>query len=255
MSFPVDFHFGGIIISTHPIFELLAYSVGFRIFLYLRKKNSDPIKHENRVWILTGAAAGALLFSRLIGIFEDPVIWSNAGVTELLSNKTIAGGLAGGLIGTELTKKILNEKKSSGDLLTYPIIFAMIIGRIGCFLQGLNDGIIGKISTLPWAIDFGDGIRRHPVNLYEIMFLFLLLLFLKALKQKFAFKSGARFKIFMIAYFLFRFVCEFFKERYQWIGNLSIIQITSLIMLLYYYKIFFNPASVLEKRKSSDQYA
>src|SRR5258707_11788923 len=41
------------------------------------------------------------------------------------------------------------------------------IGRIGCFLAGLDDFTYGTPTTLPFAHDFGDGIARHPVQLYE----------------------------------------------------------------------------------------
>ncbi len=50
-------------------------------------------------------------------------------------------------------------------------MFGLAVGRIGCHLAGLTDGTHGDPSSLPWAVDFGDGIPRHPVNLYEVIFL------------------------------------------------------------------------------------
>ena len=32
----------------------------------------------------------------------------------------------------------------------------------------------GTATTLPWAVDFGDGVPRHPTQLYEIAFVLLL---------------------------------------------------------------------------------
>jgi hypothetical protein len=70
MQFPVHFGFGGFSISAHFVFETLAFIIGFRYFLYLRKKVEDPISEGNRIWILIAAAAGALIFSRLLGSLE-----------------------------------------------------------------------------------------------------------------------------------------------------------------------------------------
>ena len=151
MTFPVNLHLGPVEIPSHLVCEILAYVIGFRYFLFLRKKDPDPISMENRMWIFAGAAGGALLFSRLIGIFEEPgtFLSSPNKLIMLMSSKTIVGGLLGGLAGVEITKKILKVKVSSGDLITYPIILALIIGRIGCFLAGVEDHTYGNGSSLP----------------------------------------------------------------------------------------------------------
>jgi len=42
------------------------------------------------------------------------------------------------------------------------------VGRIGLlFSQGIDDFTYGTPTALPWAHDFGDGVPRHPVQLYE----------------------------------------------------------------------------------------
>ena len=79
--------------------------------------------------------------------------------------------MLGGLAGVELIKKTIKEKLASGDLFTYPIILALIIGRIGCFSMGVYEETYGSPTSLPWGMNFGDNILRHPVCLYEIIFL------------------------------------------------------------------------------------
>jgi prolipoprotein diacylglyceryltransferase len=49
------------------------------------------------------------------------------------------------------------------------------VGRIGCFLTGLADNTYGTPTGLPWGVDFGDRIHRHPTQLYEIAFLMILI--------------------------------------------------------------------------------
>ena len=162
-----------------------------------------------------------------------------------MGNKTIVGGMLGGLIGVELTKKRLGVTVSSGDMMVYPLILAMVIGRTGCFLAGLEDGTFGIASNLPWAINFGDGIRRHPTNLYEIIFWLMLWLALKLIEQKHHFANGARFKVFMASYLVFRLLVEFIKPDYFFSFGLSVIQLVCIAGILYYYKVFLYPKNLL----------
>jgi phosphatidylglycerol:prolipoprotein diacylglycerol transferase len=248
MHFPFNLKIGVVEIPSHFIFEVLAYSIGFRYFLYLRKKNIDLISSENRIIIFIGAAIGALVFSRLIGIFESPdIINRPLNLLILLGNKTIVGGLLGGLAGVEITKKIIGVKISSGDLMVYPLILAIGIGRIGCFLAGLEDNTYGIPSGLPWAMDLGDGIKRHPTNLYEIFFLILLFISLKLFESRRMFSNGSRFKVFMIAYLFFRLGIEFIKPSHKYFFNLSLIQLSCIAGLIYYCTIFFQSRLILEK--------
>jgi prolipoprotein diacylglyceryltransferase len=48
-----------------------------------------------------------------------------------------------------------------------PLAIGIAVGRLGCFFAGLDDFTYGTPTTLPWGHDFGDGIARHPVQLYE----------------------------------------------------------------------------------------
>jgi phosphatidylglycerol---prolipoprotein diacylglyceryl transferase len=132
-------------VSLHVLFETLGMAVGFRYFVWLRGKQPDRIHDVNRVWIIIGAAFGALVFSRLAGALENPVnlFHTKHLLLYLFANKTIVGGLLGGLLMVEVTKKIIHERSSSGDLFTYPLILAMMIGRIGCFTSGMEEETYG----------------------------------------------------------------------------------------------------------------
>lgn len=241
MQFPLNPSVGSFTISSHLLFESLAFIIGYRYYLIKRNIVTDHISTENRTWIIIGAAAGAFLFSRLVGLFEEPEKIQSA-TLQALSNRTVVGGLLGGTWGVELVKWFLKEKQSSGDLFTLPIIFAMIIGRVGCFLAGLTDNTYGIKTTLPWGIDFGDGILRHPTNLYEILFLISLALFLNQLNKKFILNQGATFKIFIILYLLFRLLIDFIKPYSSIFANLSATQVMCCIGLIYYFKNILFPS-------------
>jgi prolipoprotein diacylglyceryltransferase len=234
---------------VHLIFELAAFFAGFRYYIFLRKKNPGAIPELNRYWIIAGAAAGAFLGSRLVSAFEQP-LFSNGFSLDVLfqvfSGKTIVGGLLGGLAGVEIVKKIIGEKNSSGDLFVFPIILALLVGRIGCFLTSLNDHTVGIPTHLPWGIDFGDGIARHPLMLYEMIFLAVTWIILARVSKKVKFTNGSLFKIFMCSYLLFRFFIEFLKPDYIYSWNLTAIQTACALGVFYYYAVFFKPNKLIE---------
>jgi len=247
MQFPWQLHIGSLFIPLHPLLETAAIFIGFRYFLWLRGRQTDAITSPNRTWILIGAIFGSVAGSRLLGGLENPpamLAASNIWLHFYL-NKTILGGLLGGLIGVELTKKIIGETQASGDLFTYPLILAMIIGRIGCFSMGVYEETYGTVTTIPWAMNLGDGTLRHPVTLYEMIWLLMLWLLLKQLEKKYSLVTGAVFKIFMIAYLFFRFALDFIKPHYTLPFGLSTIQLACLAGLIYYIRFIIRPQKLL----------
>lgn len=251
MQFPVEISIGHLKILLHTIVEPLAFFIGFRYFLDLRKKQGDVIESENRIWILLGAIFGALFGSRILGGLENPLQLASSDnvLFYFYQNKTVLGGFLGGLAGVELIKKIIKEKNSSGDLFTYPMLPALIIGRIGCFSMGVYEETYGAPTSFPWGMHLGDNELRHPVCLYEIIYLLLIWLLLVKLEQRYSLQSGARFKLFMIAYCLFRFFLDFIKPHYSFKIGLSSIQLAALAGLIYYYRYIFHPVLLIRKNE------
>ncbi|MCT4581011.1 MAG: prolipoprotein diacylglyceryl transferase [Flavobacteriales bacterium] len=230
----------GVQLNVHLILEYLAFFVAFRYYVFLRKRTEDVISSNNRLSIVLGAALGALIGSRVVGILENPLLMANQNWLELMNTKTIMGGLFGGLLGVELAKKIIGEQQSSGDLFTFPIIVGIFIGRIGCFLMGIKEFTYGKATTFFMGMDLGDGISRHPIALYELFFLMVLFWGLKKLNQKQKLAYGLTFQWFMIAYFLFRFFIEFLKPNEFLLLGLSTIQYLCILCVVYYHKTIIN---------------
>lgn len=165
MNIPFEPVLFGYNINYHLILEYLAFFIGFRYYVYLRKQKKDVISGINRLSIILGAAIGALIGSRLVGFLENPLVtFYNIHFIQLLNTKTIMGGLFGGLLGVEIAKKIIGETQSSGNLFTFPIIVGIFIGRIGCFLSGTNEFTYGSETTFFARMDLGDGVLRHPCH-------------------------------------------------------------------------------------------
>jgi len=247
VEFPVTIHVGTFELPLHAVLETAAFFIGFRYFLYLRKKQQDPITSKSRIWVIIGAIFGALIGSRLLGSLERPyeLFMTDNLWLYIYANKTVVGGFLGGLIGVELAKKIIGEKTSSGDLFVYPMILALCIGRLGCFSMGIYEETYGVETSLPWGMNLGDNISRHPVALYEIVFLILLWIVLRRVQKNYPLHNGALFKLFMMAYLFFRFMLEFIKPHYTLSIGVSSIQLACLLGLLYYVRFIIQPKKLL----------
>lgn len=215
--------------AWHPVFETLAYAAGYGVFRFMCCSQGDVVAEPQRWTVLAGAAVGALVGSRLLGLAEQwPTVeasWRSGHLIALLfapGGKTVVGGLLGGWLGVEAVKRLSGIRRRTGDLFALPLCVGIAVGRIGCLLAGLADDTYGKPTSLPWAVDFGDGIGRHPVQIYEILFLILLGILLVRPAQ---WPEGARFRIFLASYLAWRVIVDFLKPQ-PLIYGMNLIQWT-----------------------------
>ncbi len=235
IEFPLTFHIFGQTILAHPVFETLGIFLAMRLYFYLKRKSPEKMDFAKSAAVLIGATGGALIGSKLIGNLENPdLFFHHFDLKRFWTSNTIVGGLSFGLIGVELAKKIAGYHKSTGDLMVYPLIFAMIIGRIGCFFTGIYEETYGIPTDSVFGMRLGDQYLRHPVALYEIAFLIILTFALRYIQTKFYYPSGFVFQVFMLSYFTFRFMLDFIKPKVEILGNLGTIQLVSLVMIIYY---------------------
>jgi len=209
--------------ELHFLFETLGYVGGFAVYRYTRKGQGDFLNQEQRWMIIAAAAIGALVGSRLLGLLEQApergFHWQ-----QLLTpgGKTIVGGLLGGWLAVEILKRVVGIQSRTGDLFAVPLCVGIAIGRVGCFLAGLADDTYGLPTNLPWGVDFGDGVRRHPTQVYEIIFLLLLGWMLWRWSRR-PHTNGRIFRAFMAAYLAWRLVIDFLKPQ-PLIGGMNVIQ-------------------------------
>jgi len=242
IHFPVTFELFDREILLHPVLESVGIFLAMRYYFYLKRKSNEKLPLNVSLAVLIGATAGALIGSKIIGNLEKPSVLfgQEFSFIRFWTNNTIVGGLAFGLIGVELAKKIVGHKESTGDLIVYPLLLAMIVGRIGCFFTGIYEETYGLPTDSIFGMHLGDQYLRHPVAFYEIAFLIFLWFELKMIAGKNKYPSGFLFQIFMLSYFCFRFFLDFIKPRETIIGNLGTIQIVCLLVILYYIYIIKN---------------
>src|SRR5215469_8640728 len=174
--------------------------------------------------VLLGAGIGAY-------VFGSANLWLS-GVPGL--GRSIEGALAGGILAVELYKRAMCIRTRTGARFALPLAVGVAIGRIGCYLAGLDDFTYGTPTSLPWGHDFGDGILRHPVQLYESLAMAAFAVFYVAAvfrRDEYIITNG--FYLALAFYGLQRFVWEFLKPYGELIGPLTLFHLLSLAILLY----------------------
>ena len=234
VTFPVYLTIGSVSAHPHWVFDVLAYTTGIWLVRRGVRREHDVVASRTRWVIVVAGIVGGVVGSHVLYMLEDlaPLGSDAYDATLFVQGKTIVGGLIGGLVAVELVKAGRGITVATGDLFVIPLAAGIAIGRIGCFLTGLTDGTSGIATRLPWGVDFGDGILRHPTQLYEIAFVVLLAVFIVRMTPRLQL-DGDAFKMFVLGYMSFRVVVDFIKPATR-IAGISVLQWTCLAAIAYY---------------------
>jgi len=214
--------------AIHAAFDILAWLAAAGAAMWVTRRVAFPVPEPLRLTylgvLLVGAALGAYGFgSANLWLSGQP------GVA-----RSIEGAVAGAILAIELYKRAAGISGRTGARFALPFAVGVAVGRIGCFLSGLDDFTHGTPTSLPWGHDFGDGVMRHPVQLYEsaAMALFAVIYVTRI-------RKGDRFWIangFYLAagfYGAQRFVWEFFKPYGPLVGPFTLFHVLSAAILIY----------------------
>ncbi len=206
------------------MFEAAGYWLGYRVYRRARERAGDVVAEGQRWSVIAAAAVGALVGSRVLGLVEQAprVHLTLLQMVMPGGGKTIVGGLLGGWLAVECVKWLQGIRTQTGDLFAVPLCVGIALGRVGCLLAGLADDTYGIATRLPWGVDFGDGVARHPTQVYEIVFLGVLAVALRWMSKR-PHRNGAVFRVFLAAYLLWRLVIDFLKPQ-PLVGGLNAIQ-------------------------------
>ena len=84
-------------------------------------------------------------------------------------------------------------------------------------------------------MDFGDGVARHPAQLYDIAFVVALAAVLARMRRTLSRVPGLSFKLFLAGYLAWRLVIDFVKPvHYAYPLGLSGLQVLAALALLAY---------------------
>lgn len=167
--------------------------------------------------VILGGRLGYVLFYNFGYYIEHPlsipIIWE--------------GGMSfhGGLLGVVAACMFYGWRNkfsplAIGDILGVVVPIGLFFGRIANFING---ELYGRITTVPWAVNFpaGGGLPRHPSQLYEALLEGLLLFIIMSFAARnpnIRRKTGYLFGIFLIGYGISRLIVEFYREPDLQIG-------------------------------------
>lgn len=156
-----------------------------------------------RLAIGLAAFCGGMLGAKLPFVLLN---WEGflSGAAWFDSGKTLVLGLVGGYFGVEVAKWAMHIDIKTGDSFAAPVAAAIAVGRLACFSAGCCHG---TVTDLPWGVDFGDAVRRHPTQLYEVVFHAGCAVMLAKMQSQGLFR-GQLIKLYVIAYLIYRFATE-----------------------------------------------
>ena len=222
----------------HSAFETLALLVGAYLYRRALENRQSNLLEPQRLAVAIGCLFGAGTGNKAMFWIERPDLFTqhvHSFTDFFIAGQSMTGGLIGGLIGVELAKWLTRQRTSTGDLFVTPILVGLIIGRIGCFLAGLQDSTFGTPTSLPWGIDFGDGVPRHPAQIYDQLFALLALYLRHHYRPQLDRISGLTFRLLLLAYLGWRVLVDFLKPvDYAYPLGWSGIQWACLIFVVIY---------------------
>ncbi|WEG12134.1 prolipoprotein diacylglyceryl transferase [Pullulanibacillus sp. KACC 23026] len=246
------FNLFGYVVQTHAVISLLAIILGYGVALALTK-NTIFYNHL-KAFILYGVI-GAIIGARIwhVFIFQWPTysrhpiqifeVW-NGGIS-------IEGAVAGGIVSLIIYSKYHRISfLQFADYLSPAMILAQGIGRIACFMNGDafgkptggNFGLVYPKGTI--AYDYYGSQPLWPAEVWESqgdMILFCVLFMISKFYGN-RLGKGWLFSIYVAAYFVERFILEFFRgdsPRYGKFtgGQWSAIGIVALDLIFMIYLI------------------
>jgi phosphatidylglycerol---prolipoprotein diacylglyceryl transferase len=215
--------------ALHASFDVAAWCAAFLAVWWLSRLRglqfpSQSFELPYIAALVFGAGLGAYLFGTLN-------LWLS-GMPGIA--RSIEGALAGGIVAIELYKWRAGISIRTGARFALPLAVGVAIGRLGCYFAGLEDFTYGTPTTLPWGHDFGDGVARHPVQLYESFAMAAFAAFyVTAVVRRDSFVITNGFYLALAYYGLQRFLWEFLKPYGALIGPLTLFHLLSLFILGY----------------------
>ena len=99
---------------------------------------------------------------------------------------------------------------------------------------GIGDQTYGLPTGLPWAVDLGDDIARHPVQIYESLAMAAFLaVYWRALVMERPWAMRHGFHAFVLAYAVQRFAWEFLKPYPLLVGPFNVFHFVMIGLSAY----------------------
>lgn len=225
---PVLFSIGSLHIFSFSIFLMLGWcAFSFIFWKQLHDKGTD----DERIFDLTFyATIFGLIAARLgyVVTYQEVFLASPLKIASIWIAPGLAlyPGLTGGLVTMFLlARRVKIRIVTLLDALSLALPVGLLVGLIGSLLDGAE---IGKLTSLPWAVRYvGHLGPRHPVQLYEmggLIIIMIILSLIHRLAKKHAWPYGISGLWFFLLLSIVMFVLEFLKETELYWVRLSLNQ-------------------------------
>lgn len=247
---PILFSLGPLIVPSWHVFYVLGALCAFIFLSRLSRKHCPEVQSNDIATLFAVCYVCGYFGARLLSILiEEPEV---EGPNAILSALFKLGPMTfyGGGISAFLAGWIMIRAKGLPfaklfDCAIPSGLFALALGRVGCFLNGDDFGTAVPIEPFGkapmWAVTFpnlGDNIARYPVQLAEASIALVCAIFfglrIKSLHQSFF--PGIAGLLGLITYANFRFFLEFFRDDFRgsvmgsWISTSQFISIMILLV-------------------------
>jgi len=217
---------------AHAVFDLAAWSAGAATgFALYRWRLAEQVR------AVAGVAGpgyfAALALGAAGGAWAAGSLNTLQGPAPSLSH-SVAGALVGAIALVELYKLVRGVRGSTGVIFVGSFATGVVIGRWGCLFAGLPDRTYGTPTTLPWAVDLGDGIGRHPVQVYESLAMVLFLAaYVIGLARRAPWAMRRGFYAMTLYYGVQRFAWEFLKPYQAVLGPFNLFHLLCAWLFFY----------------------
>jgi phosphatidylglycerol:prolipoprotein diacylglycerol transferase len=195
-------------------------------------KHFEDRRDKRRYYTIQIITAVCAVIGAKLAVVLGDALWPlrkfHGWASLLESGRSIAGALLFGFLGAEAAKPLLRYDIPPNDRFAIILPFSIGLGRIGCLIVGCCRGLP---YDGPLAITYADGIARHPVPLYEMVFHWTMGFLLIALWRR-QVLFGRLFALYLSSYGVFRFFTEYLRETPKAYGDLSAYQVMSIAMIV-----------------------
>ncbi|MBN8248721.1 MAG: prolipoprotein diacylglyceryl transferase [Verrucomicrobia bacterium] len=196
---------------------MLLAGIALSLVFWVRLARRD----RRLLWIWLAALLGAFVGAKAVYLLSEG--WRDWGHPDtwqrLAAGKSVLGALLGGYAAVELAKKQVGYPDATGDRFALVVPLSLILGRLGCWLNGC---CLGRAcdSRHWWTLQDAQGVPRWPAVPVELGFNVVALLVLAFLRRQGRF-PGNLFHLYLIAYGLFRFAHEWVRDTPRLLGPFS----------------------------------
>ncbi|PIE82919.1 MAG: prolipoprotein diacylglyceryl transferase [Candidatus Contendobacter odensis] len=260
---PIAFSLGPLHIRWYGLMYLLGFLAGWALGRYRASRSQsgwtaeqvDDLVFYIALGVILGGRIGYILFYNLDYFLNDP----------LVIFRVWEGGMAfhGGFIGVLVAMLIFARKHHKRFWVTVDFIAPLIapgilFGRIGNFING---ELWGRTTDMPWGMVFsqtGDGLPRHPSQLYEAALegvaLFLIIWLFSCKQRPIMAVSG----VFAVSYGVFRFMVEFVRQpdahlgfvALNWLTMGQLLSVPLIVVGMVLLGLAYRPRTATERDKT-----